>query len=92
MALRINTGQTDFESAFHALLEARREASPDVAQAVAEILGEVSARGDDALIDYTRRFDRIEMTAASLRVGDDELVAAAARCPVETLEALEFAA
>ncbi len=92
MPLRLNAGQEDFESAFRALLNAKREAAPDVARAVAEILGEVRARGDAALIDFTRRFDRVEMTAASLRVGGDELAAAAARCPAETLAALGFAA
>ncbi len=92
MPLRLNTGQEDFESAFRALLNAKRETAPDVAQAVAEILGQVRARGDAALIEFTRRFDRVEMTAGTLRVGGDEIEAAAARCPAETLEALAFAA
>jgi len=92
MPLRLHTGQEDFETAFRALLDAKRETVPDVAQAVAEILGEVRTRGDAALIDFTRRFDRVEMTAETMRVGAGELAAAAAQCPAETLEALAFAA
>ncbi len=92
MPLRLNAGQGDFEPAFRVLLNAKREAAPDVARVVAEILGEVRTRGDAALIDFSRRFDRIEMTAASLRVGAEELAAAAAQCPAETLQALALAA
>ena len=59
----------------------KREASEDVAATVSAILREVEARGDAALIDYTRRFDKLELTQATLRVGEDEIEAAVARLP-----------
>ncbi len=92
MPLRIHIEQEDFEPAFRALLAAQRDDAPDVAQTVADILSEVRTRGDAALMDFTHRFDRVEMTAATMRVGGDELAAAAAQCPADTLEALAFAA
>ena len=92
MPLRLDATQPDFEAAFRAFLEVKREAAPDVAGTVAEILAEVRARGDAALIDYTRRFDRLELTPASMRVGPDELAAAAESCSGETIAALELAA
>jgi len=92
MPLRLNTADANFEATFSAFLDAKREPTPDVAQAVAEILAAVRAHGDVALIDYTRRFDRVEIKAANLRVTENELAAAAKACDAETLKALAFAA
>ncbi|MFQ5784978.1 MAG: histidinol dehydrogenase [Alphaproteobacteria bacterium] len=92
MPHRLDARGPGFEAAFGAFLAARREPREDVSQAVAGILADVRARGDTALIEYTRRFDRATLAAETLRVPDAELAAAAARCPAETLEALELAA
>ena len=43
----------DFEEAFTSLLNAKREDSPDVDATVAEIIADVRARGDQAVIDLT---------------------------------------
>jgi len=59
---------------------------------VTEIINDVRTRGDAALIDYTARFDRIELDAAGLRIGADEIAAAAEQCPSETRDALALAA
>jgi len=40
-----------------------RDAAPEVARAVAAIIADVRARGDDALRDLARRFDRVELGA-----------------------------
>ncbi|HET6974109.1 MAG TPA: histidinol dehydrogenase [Pyrinomonadaceae bacterium] len=40
---------------------------------VASIIGDVRARGDEALIEYSARFDRVELTASQLRISRDEL-------------------
>ncbi len=92
MARRLDTADPGFEAAFAALLAAKRETAGDVAEAVAGIVADVRSRGDAALIELTRRFDRFELTADTLRIGADEIAAAAARCPAETVAALEFAA
>ena len=91
MAQRLDARAADFPRAFNALLATKREVSGDVDQAVRAILEDVVARGDEALIEYTRRFDGLELTPESLRVGEDELDAAEAQCPREALDALRLA-
>ncbi len=91
MAIRLDTRDPDFEARFVDLLNAKREVSEDVDTRVAAIIADVRARGDAALIDYGRQFDRVELTAAGLRVTDAEIEAAIAECPPETLAALELA-
>jgi histidinol dehydrogenase len=91
MAQRLDARETSFPQAFADLLAAKREISEDVDQAVRSIIDDVIARGDEALIDYTRRFDALELTAESLRVSDAEIDAAEAQCPRDTLDALALA-
>ena len=64
---------------FVAFLAAKREAAEDVEQAVRAIIADVIARGDRALIALTQKFDRVDLDAAALRVGRDEIEAAAGR-------------
>lgn len=54
---RLNTRDPGFEKDFSRLVRERRESEGDVARDVADILARVRARGDEALADYTRRFD-----------------------------------
>jgi len=82
----------DFEAAFAALLDMKRETDEDVDAQVAAILADVRRRGDAALIEYTARFDRLELNAAGLAIGSDEIDAACASCDPELLAALELAA
>jgi len=81
-----------FEAAFTALLGMKREEDADVNSVVGAILAEVKKGGDAALIEYTRRFDRLTLTPATLRVEAAEIEAAAAACAPETLTALALAA
>jgi len=92
MPHRLDASQADFEARFQAFLAAPREATADVATAVAEILADVRARGDVALIAYTARFDRWAARAETLRLGAAALDGAIEQCAAETLEALRFAA
>jgi len=92
MPLELSAAQPDFEAAFAALLASKRETDEDVNAAVAAILAEVRTRGDAALLAYTKRFDRLELTAATLRIGTDDIDAAAAACDQATLKALALAA
>ena len=92
MARRLDVADPGFEAAFTALVAARRESGEDVREAVAAIIAEVRARGDAALVELTARFDGVELSPGRLRLSDDEIAAAAARCPDETVEALDFAA
>ncbi len=92
MPLRLSTRAPGFAADFAALLAAKRETEADVDAAVAAILAEVKARGDAAVIEYTRRFDRLELTPATMRVSPREIADAAKSCANETLAALRLAA
>ncbi len=92
MPTRLDTGDAGFAAAFAAWLAAARQPDTDVDEAVVAILAEVRAQGDAALISYTKRFDRLELTPETLRVPADELAAASRSCDADVLEALALAA
>lgn len=82
----------DFEAQFTALLNAKREDSPDVDAVVADIIAQVRAQGDAAVIDLTERFDRITLTPDTLRITAAEVDAAIAQVDPQDRAALELAA
>ena len=84
--------QPDFEQAFTALLSAKREDSPDVDDTVADIISQVRASGDVAVIALTKKFDRIALTPETLRITVAEVDAAVAEVSTEDRAALELAA
>ena len=92
MPRRLDTREASFETAFSALIEIRQETQAEVESAVAEILAEVKARGDEAVVAYTERFDRLRLEAASMRVAPGEIEMALEACAPETLSALNLAA
>ena len=91
MPIRLDARAADFSEKFRAFLDTKREASADVEQAVRAIIGDVAARGDAALIELTRKFDRVDLGATGLRVTPAELDAAAASCNPAALDALKLA-
>jgi histidinol dehydrogenase len=73
-------------------LEARSVAlDAELLKQVSEIIDEVRRRGDAALIDFTRRFDNVELSATELRVSEDALRRSAANVEPQTLAALRLA-
>jgi histidinol dehydrogenase len=103
MPLRVwKTADADFPQAFAALRKrlslgeglraAGESAKEPPLQAVRRIVEDVRARGDAALLDYTRQFDRCTLSADRIRVGEAEIDAAVARCPAALLDALKLAA
>lgn len=90
--IRLATNDRDFEAALTALLGQARETTETVDQAVAAIIADVRAEGDAALLGYTERFDRLALTADRLRVGADEIEAAAAGIEPSLMAALDLAA
>ncbi len=59
---------------------------------VARIVEDVAERGDEAVIEYTARFDGAELTPDELRVAEDEFAEARKLVPERTLKALQRAA
>src|ERR1700733_4942257 len=92
MPTTLSTRDPRFEAAFAALLGKKRETGADVDDAVTAIIDDVARRGDQALVDYTARFDRVTLAAAQLRLSPQEIAEAAAQAPAETVAALRFAA
>ncbi len=92
MPLRLDAATADFETRFQAYLNAGRDDEDRVDAAVADIIARVAAEGDAALLDYTKRFDRLELSAASLRITADEIAAAVEACPFDLMAAIDFAA
>ncbi|HYN39830.1 MAG TPA: histidinol dehydrogenase [Rhodospirillales bacterium] len=92
MPARLDVRDHDFEDAFAAVLDARREPSEDVDATVAAILDDVRVRGDAAVIEYTQRFDDPATDAGRLLVSKAEIAAAWAECAPATLAALDLAA
>ena len=88
----LDASDADFETRFRALLSAKREDSPDVDDAVAAIIADVRARGDEALIALTSKYDRLDLTADRLRISTAEVDAACAEVSAEDRAALELAA
>ncbi|MCC7486813.1 MAG: histidinol dehydrogenase [Burkholderiales bacterium] len=89
---RLDTAAPGFEARFAALLAFESAQDLAVEAGVKQIIAEVRARGDAALVEYTRRFDGLDVPAAALEVAPGELRAALARVPAVRREALETAA
>jgi histidinol dehydrogenase len=91
MPVRLDTSSADFAGRFDAFLAIKREVAADIEAATRAIVDDVAARGDAALLEATRKFDRLVLDAAGLRITPDEIDAAVKACDAKTLEALQFA-
>ena len=92
MPKRLNGSDAGFEAAFVALLDDKRETSVDVNDAVEAILADVKKRGDDAVVELTNKFDRVNLTANDLRIDQAEIATAKEHLEPEVVSALETAA
>jgi histidinol dehydrogenase len=91
MPIRIHTASADFTARFQVFLAQKREVSADIEAATRAIVDDVAARGDAALVEATRKFDRLTLQASGLRIAGAEIEAAVAACDAKTLDALKFA-
>ena len=66
MTARLNSADKNFEAAFARLLDAKRENNSDVSNIVSNILEDVRVRGDEAVIELTRRFDHFDANIEEL--------------------------
>ena len=92
MPVFLNATDPNFETEFQTLLSAKREDSPDVDEVVADIIADVRARGDAALLEYTERFDRLTLAPETLRLSGAEIAAEIQKVAPEDRAALELAA
>src|SRR5258707_11455601 len=91
MPVRLDSRSADFAERFASFLATKREVSADIEAATRAIVDDVAARGDAALIEATRKFDRLDLDASRLRVTPDEIDAAVKGCDAATLDVLKFA-
>ena len=92
MPVFLNSLNSNFEKEFETLLSSKREDSVDVDSSVKEIISAVIEFGDQALLDYTQKFDRIVLTSDNLRFTHSELKEQAAKVSDRDRSALELAA
>ena len=91
MPVLLNSQNSNFEKEFKKLLLAKREDSVEVDVSVREIIGGVIELGVQALIEYTKRFDRVSLTTDTLRFTQPELKEQAAQVSDKDRSALELA-
>ncbi|WP_420410590.1 histidinol dehydrogenase [Hoeflea sp.] len=89
--LRLSHGESDFEARFAAFLTTKREVSEDVETDVRTIIREVRARGDEALHDFSMRFDGLDTRAVGLAVTSEEVEAAHSAVDPDVIAALQLA-
>jgi histidinol dehydrogenase len=90
---RFNSSDPDFDQSLEKLLAFEETEDESVHAAVSAILADIKKRGDEALLEYTRRFDRLEaIAAAELELPLGRMEEALRRLPVNERKALEQAA
>src|SRR5260221_2103423 len=92
MPRRLDARAKTFASEFAALIESKRDAEDDVSRDVKAIIAEVRAGGDAALIALSRRFDRVELSADTLRVSPQEIAEAWPGAAQDIKDALSLSA
>jgi len=91
--LWLKSTDPDFERKFARIIADRRESGNDVSQAVSAILKEVRARGDEAVAEYTTRFDDFPLPeTGEWRIDPTRCHAAFDALEPDLREALELAA
>jgi histidinol dehydrogenase len=91
MPVRLDRSSADFTKEFDKFLAMKREVAADIEAVTRAIVEDVARRGDAALIEATRKYDRLDLDAQHMRVGAGEVAAAIKACDRTTMEALELA-
>lgn len=90
---RLSTADADFDAALAELLDRDTPSDRELVRQVAGILGEVRRRGDEALLEYSRRFDRLDAASvAELEVPPARCADAWEQLDPGLREALDYAA
>lgn len=91
MARVFSSAEQDFENKFTAFLAEQRGETVDVAGVVRGVLDDVRERGAQAVVDYTIKFDRLELTPETLHSPQVDIEELAKACPQDVREAIRFA-
>jgi len=88
----IKADAVEFDEFFRKLRQRGGALTPALLSAVAEIVEDIARKGDDALFHYTKRFDKYELSAATVEVTPEEKKAALAQVRPEDLDVIRLAA
>lgn len=88
----LNSIDAGFRQKLLNILETKIETSEAVTNAAVAILDDVKQRGDAAVVDYTNKFDRVQITAKDLRIPQETIEQAYLACEPAAKQALELAA
>lgn len=90
---KLDTRQDDFNQAMDKLLAWESVSDHQVQKTVLDILHQVETRGDEAVVEFTNRFDHLQANSMSeLEIGQDQLREALASLPEDQSKALLAAA
>ncbi len=90
---RLNSSDTDFYAQLDSLLAWEQVSDSQLEQTVGEIIFAIRSRGDDALLEFTNRFDRMQAgSVEELEISKFKLLEALDTIPTEQRDALERAA
>ena len=89
---RINESDPDFEKQLDELSDSTNVDDSVLAGEVSEIIDAVKLRGDDALIEFTNRFDKRNVKIDEIEVPYGRLEEATGKISTELLQSLRFAA
>jgi histidinol dehydrogenase len=89
---RLNSSDAVFKEQLNSLLSNTDEPTVEISRTVESILADVRTRGDEALLEYTNRFDDRDASLDEIEIPAEELEAALAAIPAELREGLEHAA
>src|SRR5262245_33611713 len=92
MPLRLDTQRPGFARIFADFLALRETEEKRVSDVVAEIITSVRTHVDQALLEYTRQFDRFAATAENIKVTPHDIADALALCQPELMTSLKIAA
>lgn len=91
MAQILRQSSTNFEKEFRIFLDSKREVSQSVDDIVRDIIHKVRDAGDQALIDFSAKFDRVNLKEKGLKISEEEIDEAIKAVAPETLDALKLA-
>ena len=87
----LRQSSANFEKEFHIFLDSKREVSQSVDDIVRDIIENVRQYGDQALIDYSVEFDRVDLKQKGLKISEAEIDDALGAVAPKTLDALKLA-
>lgn len=91
MAQILRQSSANFENEFRKFLDSKREVSQSVDDTVRDIIKTVREHGDQALIDLSAKFDRVDLKEKGLKISENEIDEAMKRVSPKTLDALKLA-